>query len=152
MTNWWAEDEKRHDGATANPAFLVFTRDDGLHDDHPIVQGRGPAEQVHRIVTFTGQALRPRAGSALLTLSSTAREYPFRRSRESEGRSAAGLAQAVALEHGGGRVVVLGEAAMITAQTARLADGTLLRFGMNREDADNRQFALNVMHWLARVL
>ena len=152
MTNWWAEDEKRHDGATANPAFLVFTRDDGLHDDHPIVQGRSPAEQVHRIVTFTGQALRPRAGTALLTLSSTARAYPFRRSREYEGRSAAGLAQAVALEHGSGRVVVLGEAAMITAQTTRLADGTLLRFGMNREDADNRQFALNVMHWLAGVL
>jgi hypothetical protein len=103
-------------------------------------------------MTFTGQALRPGAGVALLTLSNSAREYPFRRSREHEGRSAAGLAQAVALDHGAGRVVILGEAAMITAQTTRLHDGTLVRFGMNRNGTDNGQFALNLMHWLAGIL
>ena len=133
MTNWWAEDERHHDPETSSPGFLVFTREAGLLDDHPIMLGRSPGEQVHRVMTFTGQALRPGAGAALLTLSSTAREYPFRQSREYEGRSAAGLAQAVALEHGAGRVVILGEAAMITAQTTRLPDGTLRRFGMNRD-------------------
>ena len=133
MTNWWAEDEAHHDTLTANPGFVVFTRDSGLAGDHPIAEGRDPAEQVHASMTFTGQALRAPAGTALLTLSGTARQYPFRRSREQEGRSAAGLAQAVALEHGAGRVVVLGEAAMITAQATRLPDGALLRFGMNRE-------------------
>ena len=152
MTNWWAEDEHHHDRDTSNPGFVVFTRDAGLAGDHPIMLGRSPAEQVHRVMTFTGQALRPRAGRALLTLSSMAREYPFRRSREYEGRSAAGLAQAVAVEHGSGRVVILGEAAMITAQTTRQADGTLVRFGMNRPGTDNRQFALNVVHWLTRLL
>jgi hypothetical protein len=152
MTNWWAEDEQHHDAATGNPGFLVFTREEGLHDSHPILQGRAPSEQIHRVVTFTGQSLRPKSGTALLTLADTAREYPFRRSREHEGRSAAGLAQAVAIEHGAGRVVVLGEAAMITAQTTTLADGALLRFGMNRTDADNRQFGLNVMRWLAGIL
>jgi hypothetical protein len=152
MTNWWAEDEHHHDSETSNPGFLVFTREAGLAVDHPIMLGRSPGEQVARVMTFTGQALRPGAGAALLTLSSTAREYPFRQSREYEGRSAAGLAQAVALEHGAGRVVILGEAAMITAQTTRLPDGTLRRFGMNRDGIDNRQFALNVMHWLAGIL
>ena len=152
MTNWWAEDEQHHDGDTSNPGFLVFTSDAGLATDHPIMLGRSPSEQVHRVMTFTGQALRPGAGVALLTLSNSAREYPFRRSREHEGRSAAGLAQAVALEHGAGRVVILGEAAMITAQTTRLPDGTLVRFGMNRAGTDNRQFALNVMHWLTGIL
>jgi hypothetical protein len=152
MTNWWAEDAEHHDRLTRSPGFIVFTRDHGLHGDHPIVQGRSPSEQIHRVMTFTGQALRPQAGTALLTLSSTAREYPFRRSRENQGRSAAGLAQAVALEHGAGRVVVLGEAAMITAQTTRLPDRTVLRFGMNRDGIDNRQFALNVMHWLTGIL
>jgi hypothetical protein len=152
MTNWWAEDQRHHDRETSNPAFVVFSREAGLMGHHPIMLGRSPAEQVHRVMTFTGQALRPHAGAALLTLSSTAREYPFRRSREYEGRSAAGLAQAVAVEHGAGRVVVLGEAAMITAQTTRLADGTTRRFGINRTDTDNRQFVLNVMHWLAGIL
>ena len=152
MTNWWVEDEAHHDPASGNPGFVVFRRDDGLIGDHPIALGRSPAEQIHLVMTFTGQALRARTGTALLTLSSAAREYPYRRSRESEGRSAAGLAQAVAIEHGAGRVVVLGEAGMITAQTTRSPDGGLLRFGMNRDGIDNRQFALNVMHWLAGIL
>jgi hypothetical protein len=81
-------------------------------------------------MTFTGQSLRAPPGAApLLTLSPTAREYPYRRSRESEGRSAAGL-----------------------AQIARLPDGIERHFGMNRDDTDNRQFTLNVMHWLTGLL
>jgi hypothetical protein len=152
MTNWWAEDEAHHDAASRNPGFVVFRRDAGMIGDHPIALGRSPAEQIQVVMTFTGQALHARTGTALLTLSSSAREYPYRRSRENEGRSAAGLAQAVAVEHGDGRVVVLAEAAMVTAQTTRLPDGATLRFGMNREGTDNRQFALNVMHWLARLI
>jgi hypothetical protein len=151
MTNWWAEDSEHHDTTTGNPGFVVFSRDNGLLGSHPIIAGRHEGEAVVRVMTFTGQALRPPPGAAsLLTLSASARQYPFRHSREHEGRSAAGLAQAVALEHGAGRVVVLGEAAMITAQTAQLPDGTTLRFGMSRSDTDNRQFALNVMHWLTQ--
>ena len=153
MTNWWAEDYEHHDPTTGNPGFLVFSRDDGLLGQHPIIEGRNEGEAVTRVMTFTGQALRPPPDAAsLLTLAPTAREYPFRRSREHEGRAAAGLAQAVALQHGAGRVVVLGEAAMITAQTTRLPDGTTVQFGMNRGDNDNRQFTLNVLHWLTRVI
>jgi hypothetical protein len=152
MTNWWAEDEAHHDPVSRNPGFLVFSRGEGLVGDHPIALGRSPAEQIHVVMTFTGQALRAPAGTALLTLSGSAREYPYRRSREHEGRSAAGLAQAAAVEHGEGRVVVLAEAAMITAQTTRLPDGGTLRFGINRDGIDNRQFALNLMHWLAGIL
>jgi hypothetical protein len=153
MTNAWAEDPTHHDTETGNPGFLVFSRDNGLLGPHPITEGRGEDEAVVRVMTFTGQALRPPPGAtSLLTLSATAREYPYRRSREHEGRSAAGLSQAVALEHGAGRVVVFGEAAMITAQTTPLPDGTTGRFGMNRRDTDNRQFTLNVMHWLTGAL
>lgn len=63
------------------------------------------------------------------------------------GTSAAGRAQAVAFELGSGRVVVLAEAAMMSAQLSRY-DGSPV--GMNVEGYDNRQFALNVMHWLSR--
>jgi hypothetical protein len=153
MTNWWAEDYEHHDPTTGNPGFLVFSRDNGLLGRHPIIGGRDEREAVARVMTFTGQALRmPPGAASLLTLSPTARQYPFRRSREHEGRSAAGLAQAVALVHGAGRVVVLGEAAMITAQATPLPDGTTLRFGMSRSDTDNRQFTLNVVHWLTGEL
>jgi hypothetical protein len=153
MTNMWAEDENHHDPVTDSPGFVVFTRDEDLVADHPITNGRHAGERIGRVMTFTGQALRPPPGAmSLLTLSATARQYPYRRSRESEGRSAAGLSQAIALRHGRGRVIIVGEAAMLTAQTTRLPDGTLLRFGMSRDDTDNRQFVLNLIHWLSRLL
>lgn len=63
--------------------------------------------------------------------------------------SAAGRSQAVAMRFGKGRVVVLGEAALLTAQLSG-ADKT--PFGMNRKGIDNRQFGLNIMHWLSRLL
>jgi hypothetical protein len=59
----------------------------------------------------------------------------------------AGQAQGLAFEWGRGRVVVLGEAAMLTAQTHKG-----IPFGMNTPGNDNRQFALNTMHWLSRKL
>jgi hypothetical protein len=63
--------------------------------------------------------------------------------------SAAGRAQGVALKLGKGRVVVLAEAAMLSAQ---LAGPQKTKFGMNRSGIDNRRFALNVMHWLTGLI
>jgi len=39
---------------------------------------------------------------------------------------------------------VFGEAAMLTAQNTN--------FGMNYKGTDNKQFLLNVMHWLTGIL
>jgi hypothetical protein len=61
--------------------------------------------------------------------------------------SAAGRAQGVALELGKGRVVVLAEAAMMTAQVGQ--DGH--PFGMNVPGNDDRQLAVNILHWLSRL-
>ena len=69
MTKWWAEDEAHPDPATMNPGSVVFTRKHGMIGDHPIALGRSPAEQIHVVMTFTGQALRARTGTALLTAS-----------------------------------------------------------------------------------
>ena len=57
--------------------------------------------------------------------------------------------QGVAVEYGGGRVVVLGEAAMLSAQLHRF-DGHAI--GMNVSGYDNRQLALNIVHWLSRLI
>ena len=64
--------------------------------------------------------------------------------------SAAALpAQALAFTHGEGRVVVLGEAGMLSAQLVRFPDGRPdLRFGMNVAPG-NARFGLNVMRWLS---
>jgi hypothetical protein len=50
----------------------------------------------------------------------------------------------VALGHGAGRVVVMGDAAELTAQLRGLQPA-----GMNVPGIDNRQMALNIMHWLS---
>jgi hypothetical protein len=155
LRGWWVEDprEGMHDPGTGNPAFLVFSRGNGLLAHHPIVEGRSETERVSVVMTFTGQAVAaPAHAVSLLRLSDSAREYPYRRSRETESRPAAGLAQAVALHHGRGRVVVFGEAAALTAQLARRPDGQAVRFGINRADLDNRQLVLNVVHWLTGLL
>lgn len=148
MTTWWAEDPRHADVASGNPATLVFSIENGLLADHAITRGRSDAERLRTVMTFTGQALRPGNAEVLLRLADTAREYPYRLSREREGRSAGGLAQAVAVRHGRGRVVVIGEAAALTAQLLDASDQVPLRIGMNRAGTDNAQFVLNVMRWL----
>ena len=49
---------------------------------------------------------------------------------------------------GKGRVVVMGEAAELSAQVV----GDNEKFGMNVPGLDNRQMAINIMHWLSGLL
>lgn len=126
----------------------------GFDPSHPIMRGRSAEEAIHRIRTFTGQSLKGPAGSVtLLRLPTTAIELqpdpvdPGDREKAKEG-PAKYPDQGVALTFGKGRVVVLGEAGMLSAQISGRGD----RFGMNVPGNDNRQFALNVMHWLSGEL
>ncbi|HKC62799.1 MAG TPA: hypothetical protein VKB86_04145 [Pyrinomonadaceae bacterium] len=166
-----------------NRSFLVFSRDNKLLINHPITEGRDSTERINRVVTFTGQSLKGPEGSvAFLKLSDTAQDQqpPSKDSKlvtldrlpngqplppgvTVQGRmpgptvSAAGRAQGIAFAFGKGRVVVLGEAAMLSAQlvtgiAAQLMGKDEIRFGMNRAGIDNRQLALNIMHWLSALL
>jgi hypothetical protein len=124
---------------------LVFTRSNQLLGDHPIIRGRDVSEQVNKIQTFTGQSLKgPEESIAFLKLGNTAVDHSM---ADDKPVSAAGRAQGLALSFGRGRVVVLGEAAQLSAQVVGLEP-----FGMNVPGLDNRQMALNIMHWLSGVL
>lgn len=125
---------------------LLFSAQNGRLADHPIVAGDGKTTLVRRVTTFTGQSLDgPPGATVLLRLPDTAIEFvPV---ADSLAAQPAGPAQGLAFEWGKGRVVALGEAAMLTAQTHKGVP-----FGMNTPDNDNRQFALNTMHWLSRKL
>jgi hypothetical protein len=135
---------------TADPANtdaktggLLFARENNLLLDHPITNGRDPSERLNRVMTFYGQGLIGPAGSTpFLKFADTATAL-----YAGEERSAAGWAQGVALGHGRGRVVVLGEAGALSAQLANLKP-----VGMNVPGIDNRQMALNIMHWLSGLL
>ena len=124
---------------SSGPGEVLFTRGNGLLRPHPITAGLG------RIKSFTGQSLAGE-GAPLLVLPPGAIEYvpPGPRLRPV---AAGGRAQAIALTPGRGRVVVLGEAGMITAQV----DDNGNRFGMNVAGLDNQAFALNLFHWLSRA-
>jgi hypothetical protein len=63
-------------------------------------------------------------------------------------RSARGHAQGVAMRFGQGKLVVLGEAGLLSAQVDPLG----FKMSMNRPGNDDRQFALNVLHWLSGAL
>ncbi len=122
---------------------LVFTRKNMLLGDHPITRGRDDSERINRIQTFTGQSLKGPDGSvAILRLGDTAEDLG-----DDKPISAAGRAQGIAFALGKGRVVVLGEAAELSAQLIGRR-----RFGMNVHGLDNRQMALNIMHWLSGLL
>ena len=131
-----------------NPSVLIFSRDNKLLGTHPITEGRDEKERVSRVVSFTGQSLKGPADSiSILKLADTAKDTPDQNTDASV--SAAGRAQALAFKFGKGRVVVQGEAAMLSAQ---ISGPEKLKMGMNVPGNDNRQYALNVMHWLSGLL
>jgi hypothetical protein len=125
---------------------LLFSTENGRLGDHPILAGESHRTVVERVMTFTGQSLDgPPEASVLLKLPESAEEYVRQGSELTP--QPAGSAQGLALEWKKGRVVILGEAAMMTAQVYKG-----VTFGMNSPGNDNRQFALNTMHWLSRTL
>jgi hypothetical protein len=137
-------------------SMLVFEKD-LLGGPHPILNGRDANERIRLVVSFTGQSMSiPNGATPLLKLSPTARESASREDLAA-GRSqpAAGRAQGIAFTFGRGRVVMLGEAAMMSAQLAGGAQATLaapFTMGMNMPGTDDKQFALNVMRWLTGAL
>lgn len=148
MSKMFTADEQNFEKESNNPGFIVYTRESGRLADHAITRGRNDSERVNKVIAFTGQSLKGPADSfAFMKLADSAAD--LMPGQNSNPTSAAGRAQGIALKHGKGRVVLLGEAAMLSAQ---LAGPNKMPFGMNRPGIDNRQLALNIMHWLSGVI
>lgn len=137
--------------------FLTFSRANGLLAEHPITRGREARERVDTVMTFAGQSLSiPPGAASLLTFGKEAVEGKNRDFPSPANVSVTGRSQGLALTAGKGRVVVLGEAGMFSAQVSTTREEgkapVSLHFGLNVPGHDNVQFALNVLHWLAGVL
>jgi len=159
--------QRTRDGLTSN---LDFPRE--ALGDHPIISGRSAGERIDLVHTFTGQSLAGPAGSVvLLAMSDDTREAADLPTRQrihdrieagepaetviAELTTPARPAQGLAFTHGQGRVVVLGEAGMLTAQIVRFPEESGrpdMRFGLQTEGHDDQQFALNILHWLTGLL
>jgi hypothetical protein len=138
---------------------------------HAIFAGRDASERVNAVTAFTGQSLEGPAGATvLLHMTDGARESPDLPTLQAlaDRLDDAGLpdeavaelskpalpAQGLAFEYGRGRVVVLGEAGMLSAQLIRYppeSGQAERRFGMNAAPG-NARFGLNIMHWLTGLL
>lgn len=159
-------------GDSAVTSQLMFSTEAGTVGDHAILRGRSADEVVDTIKSFTGQSLSGPEGSAvLMALLPTDREAVnaavlgeindrIEAGEDAEvvlaERSVAALsAQGLAFEYGAGRVVVLGEAGMLTAQRLDFPEGDEredIVFGLHTDGHDDQQFALNILHWLSRLI
>jgi hypothetical protein len=139
----FARDDLHHQGW--DNERLVFSRANGLLTTCPITEGRTARERIDRVVTFTGQSLSVPPGAVpILRLDDEAYDWESRSVRH----PARGHAQAIAMTVGKGRLVVLGEAGLLSAQVDPLG----IKMGMNAKGNDDRQFALNVLHWMSHAL
>jgi hypothetical protein len=147
------------------PAWFLFSRDNGLLGDHPITQGRSAGERLNRVLDFTGQSLNvPEGAIAFLKLGNDAFEVVDGTILEKlppdnvmrMATPVSGRAQGVAVPFGKGRVVIVGEAAMLTAAVDHYknknGEDQESRSGMAEPRFDDKQLVLNIMHWLSKLL
>lgn len=133
---------------------FVFSTADGSLVKHAITRGRRGSERVDAVVTFTGQAFRAPALQPVLRLPDGVSLFLPERAGELTSATpridASALLQGATGRYGGGRLAVFGEAAMFTAQLLGPGREPL---GMNHPTAtQNKQFVLNVAHWLVGEL
>jgi hypothetical protein len=132
-------------------SLIVYSRENHQLIDHPITTGRDTTEKISRVVVFDGQSLKASQEGIFLKLAGSARDV----TRDTDGQATSahavsGGAQGLALKVGGGRVVVLGEADMLSAL---IGDPPAKEpIGMNYPGVDNKQLTLNIMHWLSGLL
>ena len=151
MQKGMVQDSVYHDKSTKDESQLEFSRENKLLADCDITKG------IDKVITFTGQSIKCKDGCiSFLNLSDVAYDMTAKTEVLKDGndtrvnvtfnnpQSAKGRSQGLALKFGKGKVIVLGEAAMLSAQLNR--DNS--KFGMN-VNPDNKKLALNIIHWLA---
>jgi hypothetical protein len=146
MSKKYTIDPENFQKESNNRGFIVYTRESGRLADHPITRGRNDSERINKVVAFTGQSLKgPAESVAFMKLADSAQDV----FEGAQPVSAAGRAQGLAIEFGKGRVIVMGEAGMLSAQ---IVGPERMPFGMNVPGIDNRQLVLNMLHWLTRKI
>ncbi len=141
-----------------SPPPDVFELGGGTLKHHPILAGRAESERVTRVATFGGAAFHTSVDFQPLMVfgpGSTAEielapNLPDLSESENPRFEIAGWLHAATRRLGQGRLVILGEAAMCTAQRSGRDQRPM---GMNHPEAvQNPQFCVNVVHWLSGLL
>jgi len=139
-----------------NPETIQHTRADGMIvGGHPITDGSGPGERVESVRSFTGQAFEAPADAVVLLRMPVhavallpAEAWKF--DEETPKQDVGGWPVIAAREHGKGRVIVSGEAAMLSARYVKLDNGVWDPVGFHVPEArDNLVLVINALRWLA---
>lgn len=132
---------------------LIFKRENETLRDHFITEGNNENEKIDSVATFWGQAFQidPKKLSSLFTFGDNTITYnpdtAWRFRSYTPTYVVKGWSQAAAGEFGKGRVLILGEAGMLTAQ---LTGPKKAKIGINSPEArQNAQFILNAIRWLS---
>lgn len=136
----------------ANAGYLIFHHEDGLLADHPILNGTSGFEKIDFVSTDVGAAFRlPEGAVSLVTLGvgsvslETGNSWVF--DEKTIYRDVTGWSQAGILEHGRGRVAVLGDSFLFTApgfiEPPFVEHEKDIQYGKN-----NHIFTRNLIRWL----
>jgi hypothetical protein len=143
LTNGFAMDNRRRTRER-------FLRQRGTLHPNAITNGLSPVDSV---ISFTGSAFyAPPEAVPILSFdvhyTNTMPEIAWQFQEDTPFHSAEGMLQGAYRTFGNGRVVVFGEAAMFTAQTA----GPNFKVGINLPEAKpNIQLLRNIMQWLVEI-
>ena len=153
MQKGLVQDSVYHDQSSKDESQLEFSKENKLLADCEITSG------IDKVITFTGQSIKCNDSCiSFLNLSDVAYDLTPNTEVIKDGsdtrvnvtfgnpQSAKGRSQGLAFKYGQGKVIVLGEAAMLSAQLTR--DNS--KFGMN-VNPGNKKLALNIIHWLAKT-
>ncbi len=126
-----------------------FSRADGSLAGHPITAGRSTQERVDAVETYGGAAFRvPANGQSLMTFGSGYEqllpEVAWQFTPDTPRKPIAGWSQGGVVQVGRGRVAVFTEAGFFMAPPPDEIASEARR--------QNRQFLLNVAHWLSGLL
>lgn len=146
FSNGFAMPVKRVEGPTSSFSIAAGT----LHIN-AITQGEQARDQIDKIHSFTGSAFKiPEGAQPIMTFKndhfSLEPDTAWVFHPDTRNFSLEGWHQGAFMEFGKGRLVVYGEAAMLTAQTQQNGK---VKMGFNHPVAtQNTQLILNTIHWL----
>lgn len=146
MSKAYTADPVNFDKIVLDASWIRYSVQNKNLGVHPIIAGRNEGERIKTVLSFTGQSLKgPKTSVPILLLSDKAYDvFNIEDPLKATIKTAKGRCQGLVMEYGKGRVVVWGEAAMLTAQDRG--------FGMDYPGVDNVQLVRNIAHWLTRLL
>ena len=141
-----------HAHGANNKRHILFSRNKKTLKNHKITTGYNNGEKIESVYTYSGHAFQlPTEAESLLEFESSSYSLnpkkAFKFNKQTPRIDISGWSQGAVRDYGSGRIVIIGESGLFTAQ---LAGDNKVKIGMNSPLAPyNQQFALNILHWLS---